>query len=77
MLNDGTFYGYYEISDGRYMTVGSIDPKFRQQLCMAVGREDVLALAMRFLECQSNKDRGWGSVRCIYCREKNRISDCF
>ena len=48
MLNGGTFYGYYETSDGRYMSVGSLEPKFRQALCTAIGREDLLPLVMSF-----------------------------
>ncbi|WP_431029339.1 CaiB/BaiF CoA transferase family protein [Lysinibacillus sp. LZ02] len=48
MLNGGTFYGYYETKDGRHLSVGSLEPKFRQQLCTAIGREDLLPLAMSF-----------------------------
>lgn len=46
MLNGGTFYGYYETMDGRHISVGSIEPKFRQQLCQAIERPDLLPLAM-------------------------------
>ena len=28
MLNGGSFYDYYETQDGRYMSVGSLEPKF-------------------------------------------------
>ena len=45
-LNGGTFYGYYETMDGRHISVGSLEPKFRQQLCQAIGRPDILPLAM-------------------------------
>lgn len=48
MLNGGSFYGHYETKDGRHLSVGSLEPKFRQQLCTAIGREDLLRLAMSF-----------------------------
>ena len=48
MLNGGSFYGYYETKDGRHLSVGSLEPKFRQRLCTAIGREDLLPLAMSF-----------------------------
>ncbi|WP_339175990.1 CaiB/BaiF CoA-transferase family protein [Solibacillus sp. FSL R5-0691] len=46
ILNGGSFYGYYETLDGRYLSVGSLEPKFRQQLCEAIGSPDLLRLAM-------------------------------
>jgi len=33
MLNGGSFYDYYETQDGRFMSVGSIEPQFLMQLC--------------------------------------------
>lgn len=33
ILNGGTFYDYYETKDGRYFSVGSIEPPFRKLLC--------------------------------------------
>jgi len=35
-LNGGGFYGYYETSDGRYMSVGSLEPQFLARLCEAL-----------------------------------------
>lgn len=32
-LTGGGYYGYYETSDGRWMSVGSIEPHFLQALC--------------------------------------------
>lgn len=46
ILNGGSLYGYYETLDGRYLSVGSLEPKFRQQLCQAIGHPDLLPLAM-------------------------------
>lgn len=33
MLNGGGIYDFYETSDGRYMSVGSLEPKFFADLC--------------------------------------------
>lgn len=41
-LNGGTHYGYYRTSDGRYMSVGSLEPKFWEGFCRAIGREDLI-----------------------------------
>ena len=45
-ISGGGFYGYYRTGDDRYLSVGSLEPQFRQQLCLALGREDLLPLAM-------------------------------
>lgn len=45
MLNGGSFYDYYETQDGRYMSVGSLEPPFLMQLCQALELPDVLAKA--------------------------------
>lgn len=45
-LSGGNFYGYHRTRDGRYLSVGSLEPQFREQLCKALGREDLLGLAM-------------------------------
>lgn len=42
-LNGGTHYGYYRTRDGRYMSVGSLEPKFWEGFCRAIGREDLIA----------------------------------
>lgn len=46
LLNGGTFYGYYETKDCRHLSVGSLEPKFRQNLCEAIERPDLLVFAM-------------------------------
>jgi crotonobetainyl-CoA:carnitine CoA-transferase CaiB-like acyl-CoA transferase len=33
LLNGGTFYDYYQTSDNRYFSVGSLEPKFFNGLC--------------------------------------------
>lgn len=46
MLNGGTFYDYYETKDGRYFSVGSIEPQFRKLLCVGIEREDLIELSL-------------------------------
>ena len=42
LINGGSFYDYYETSDGRYLSVGSLEPQFFERLCMALGGEELL-----------------------------------
>jgi crotonobetainyl-CoA:carnitine CoA-transferase CaiB-like acyl-CoA transferase len=41
MLNGGSFYDYYRTRDGRWLSVGSLEPAFMQQLCTALGRPEL------------------------------------
>lgn len=41
-LNGGSFYDCYETEDGRYLSVGSLEPKFWQGFCEAVSRPDLI-----------------------------------
>lgn len=41
-LNGGTHYDYYRTSDGRYISVGSLEPKFWEGFCHAIGRPDFI-----------------------------------
>lgn len=43
MLNGGSFYDYYRSRDGRWLSVGSLEPGFMQQLCAALGRPELAA----------------------------------
>jgi len=43
VLNGGSFYDYYRTRDGRWMSVGSLEPGFMQQLCEALGRPELAA----------------------------------
>ncbi|HYL97670.1 MAG TPA: CaiB/BaiF CoA-transferase family protein, partial [Blastocatellia bacterium] len=36
------FYNVYETSDGKFMSLGALEPKFWQGFCQAVGREDLI-----------------------------------
>lgn len=40
MLNGGEVYDFYETSDGGYMSVGSLEPKFFADLCRGLGRPE-------------------------------------
>ncbi|MCO7577170.1 MULTISPECIES: CaiB/BaiF CoA transferase family protein [Pseudomonas chlororaphis group] len=41
VLNGGSFYDYYRSRDGRWLSVGSLEPVFMQQLCQALGRPEL------------------------------------
>lgn len=36
VLNGGTYYDYYKTKDGRFFSVGSLEPQFRKLLCEAL-----------------------------------------
>lgn len=44
-LNGGIFYDYYETKDGRYFSVGSLEPQFRKLLCEAIELPHLLPLS--------------------------------
>jgi alpha-methylacyl-CoA racemase len=46
VLNGGSFYDYYRTRDGRWMSVGSLEPAFTQALCEALGRPELRALGL-------------------------------
>ncbi|WP_148051091.1 CoA transferase, partial [Pseudomonas fluorescens] len=46
MLNGGSFYDYYRTRDGRWMSVGSLEPDIMQQLCMALGQPELAVLGL-------------------------------
>lgn len=43
-LNGGSYYDVYQTADGRYLSVGSLEPKFWQQVCVAIARPDLYEL---------------------------------
>jgi crotonobetainyl-CoA:carnitine CoA-transferase CaiB-like acyl-CoA transferase len=45
-LNGGTHYDYYETKDGRFFSVGSLEPQFRVNLCEALGLEQIKEVAL-------------------------------
>lgn len=48
LLNGGSFYDLYETSDGQLLSVGSLEPKFWQQFCEAIGRNDLFQRGLNF-----------------------------
>lgn len=46
MLNGGTFYDYYQTSDGRWLSVGSLEPQFSARLCDTLGLSDLKSFAL-------------------------------
>jgi len=46
MLNGGSFYDYYQTSDGRWLSVGSLEPQFSGHLLETLGLADLKKLAM-------------------------------
>ncbi len=56
LLNGGTFYDYYQTSDGRYLSIGSLEPKFFSGLCQLLDLENLLPLANKASAQQQIKD---------------------
>ena len=46
LLNGGSFYDYYQTSDGRWLSVGSLEPQFSARLCANLGISDMESLAL-------------------------------
>ncbi|MFA7555690.1 MAG: CaiB/BaiF CoA-transferase family protein [Spongiibacteraceae bacterium] len=40
MLNGGSFYDYYQTADGRYLSIGSLEPKFFTALFAVLGKPE-------------------------------------
>ncbi len=48
VLNGGSFYDLYETKDGRFLSVSSLEPKFWQGFCQAIGHEELFAPGLDF-----------------------------
>ncbi len=46
MLNGGSFYDYYETADGRYISVGGLEPQFMSTLCEMLDRPDLTSIGL-------------------------------
>lgn len=55
MLNGGSFYDYYRTRDGRWMSVGSLEPEFMKRLCAALGLEEWASLGLSAQPAQQRK----------------------
>jgi len=56
LLNGGSFYDYYQTSDGRFFSVGSLEPKFFSGLCKVLHLEHLIPLANKDSAQQEIKD---------------------
>lgn len=45
-LNGGTFYDCYATKDGRYFSVGGLEPQFFMQFCAALGRPELAPMGL-------------------------------
>ena len=45
-LNGGGFYDYYETADGRYFSVGGLEPQFMKILCESLERPDLTSIGL-------------------------------
>jgi alpha-methylacyl-CoA racemase len=61
-LNGGSFYDCYQTADGRWFSVGGIEPQFFAQFCQAIGRPDLAG-------------RGLAMVPDIVAEVKSAIAD--
>ena len=61
-LNGGGFYNYYKTKEGKYFSVGSIEPKFFKELCEAMGRMDLYNLDYLTPEAQDKIHQGLTSA---------------
>ncbi|HVF88716.1 MAG TPA: CoA transferase, partial [Blastocatellia bacterium] len=63
-LNGGyPFYHIYETSDGRFMTLSALEPKFWESFCRRAGREDLIA---RQFEEGEGRDSLFEELRLIF-----------
>jgi alpha-methylacyl-CoA racemase len=44
MLNGGSFYDYYQTSDGRWLSIGSLEPQFSARLLVTLGLAELQKL---------------------------------
>lgn len=53
LLNGGSFYDYYETQDGRWLSVGGLEPKFVFEFCRIIGHPE---WTERFFDFANPKD---------------------
>lgn len=46
LLNGGSFYDYYQTQDGRWLSIGSLEPQFMQRLCDLLGLSPLAKLGL-------------------------------
>ncbi|WP_163833715.1 CaiB/BaiF CoA transferase family protein [Spartinivicinus ruber] len=45
ILNGGSFYDFYQTRDGRFLSVGCLEPKFLQTFCQLIDKPELISLA--------------------------------
>lgn len=55
ILNGGSFYDFYETSDGRFLSFGGLEPQFFASFCRTLGREDLVAGGVAPPDCEAAK----------------------
>ena len=54
-LNGGTYYDYYQTKDGRYLSVGSLEPQFMQGLAQVLDLPVLLEKVLLLIVMTENK----------------------
>jgi alpha-methylacyl-CoA racemase len=62
ILNGGSIYDYYETSDGRYLSVGPLEPKFAENFYTALGMPEMAAPLLMSQEQMSEVKRNVTSI---------------
>ncbi|HKA19751.1 MAG TPA: CaiB/BaiF CoA-transferase family protein [Blastocatellia bacterium] len=57
------FYNVYETGDGKFMTLGALEPKFWTNFCRKVGREDLVS---RQFDSGERRENLFSEVRAIF-----------
>ena len=52
MLNGGTLYDYYETQDGRWISVGSLEPVFLKRLCLEMDLQEFEGISLDDVKSQ-------------------------
>jgi crotonobetainyl-CoA:carnitine CoA-transferase CaiB-like acyl-CoA transferase len=57
------FYNVYETSDGKFMTLGALEPKFWTNFCLRVGRDDLIS---RQFDSGEHREKLFEEVTAIF-----------
>ncbi|MBT5216075.1 MAG: CoA transferase [Gammaproteobacteria bacterium] len=61
-LNGGSFYNYYKTKDNKYISVGSLEPKFFKEVCERLDRMDLYNINYLTPEAQETISQGFTTV---------------
>ncbi len=54
-LNGGTYYDFYQTAEGRYLAVGSLEPKFWTGFCQAIDRPDLIEAGFKIYDLEQQQ----------------------